>query len=91
MKKLKLFNGRPYEVLGHDNTRDLHLYIAAYSVADLQRLCLEAKLSKPSRYEIAVYWNKGTWGNPMIGVKPERGIWKVVGWNGKPERLFNGS
>src|SRR5260221_2995113 len=66
-KELKLWNGRIYN---HE-----HGYIAAYSVADAVRVA-EAEYPDAliTRSEINMYWS-GAWGNQMIGITPERGIW----------------
>jgi hypothetical protein len=75
MKKLKAWNGRPYEVLPTSQWKGAHIYVAAYSVEDVRRLCGELGLSIPSRNEINEYWSKGCWGNAMEGVVAERGVW----------------
>ena len=88
MRKLKLWNGRPYSVLrkcevGRDSW---HVYIAAYSAEDARRLCGELGLTTPSTSELRDYFGK-CWGNAMDGITPERGVWKVLGYHGKPERI----
>lgn len=66
-KKLKLFNGRIYN---HE-----HGFIAAYSVADAVRVAAEEyPRACITTSEINVYWSK-CWGNSMIGITPERGLW----------------
>jgi hypothetical protein len=75
MKNLKLWNGRPYSVLPADQWKGNCIYVAAYSIADIQRLCGELGLGIPSRNEISVYWSAGCWGTRMEGIKVERGIW----------------
>jgi len=72
MKKLKLWNGRSYGVIG--SVIDSHINVAAYSRVDVRRLCLEAGLNDPGDTEIKEYWSE-CWGNSMSGITPERGIW----------------
>lgn len=87
MSQLKLWNGRAIDVLG--NTRQsMHIYVAAHSIADLQRLCKELGLNVPSRHEIKTYWSN-CWGNPMDGITAERGVW-VGGRTQPPRRLTKG-
>lgn len=67
-KALKLWNGRlhPYE----------HGYIAAYSRADARRVWHEALgEQRGTMIELTQYWSEGLWGNAMIGITPERGMW----------------
>lgn len=67
-KALKLWNGRllPYE----------HGFIAAYSRADAQRVWHEALgQQRGTMIELTQYWHEGAWGNSMIGITPERGMW----------------
>ena len=72
---LKLWNGRGYEVF-RDYSRDCpNVYVAAYSIADARRVCIEAGLYDPGAYEITTYWNKGCWGNKMDKVIRTRGLW----------------
>jgi hypothetical protein len=78
-KELKLWNGRPYGVLPTAQWKDRHIYVAAYSVEDARRVCREAGLSDPGRYEIQVYWSANCWGNSMAGIPVERGIWISCG------------
>lgn len=90
MKKLKLWNGRCYDVLPKNQWRKDgqtgHVFVAAYSVRDIQQLCDEHGLCKPTNYEVSVFWSAGCWGNTMEGITPERGIWLAYG-PGKPERI----
>ena len=90
-RKLKLWNGRVYGILGwsRKDTDRLHLSVAAYSVADIRQLCKELGYPDPGAYEINIYWNKGCWGNDMGGVPVERGIWIANQPNGKPQRLLS--
>jgi hypothetical protein len=85
MKTLKLWNGRPYGVLPASQWNDAHVCIAAYSVADAQRVCIEAGMSAPSASEIKEYFSP-CWGNDMDGVVRERGLW-VTRRNVAPERI----
>lgn len=91
-KPLRLFNGRPYGILPHMEWNKggsiTHLFIAAYSIADLRRLCVELGLNDPGRYEINEYWNKDAWGTHMDGIEPERGLWIKEDYNSKPERIL---
>ncbi len=75
MKELKIWNGRPYGVLPSTQWKGTHIYVAAYSMADVQRLCGELGLRIPSTNEISEYWNKGCWGNAMQKIPIERGVW----------------
>ena len=86
-KELKLFNGRTYGVLPSAYWRDSHLYIAAYNMADVMRVCTEAGLQAPTRNEITTYWSKGQWGNSMDGIAVERGIWVKIGYSNPPIRI----
>lgn len=79
---LRCWNGRPY-ALGLIDP-DLHVCLAAYSIADAQRVCTELGFEKPSYREITEYWSE-RWGNDMAGIVPERGLW-FVRERGKPER-----
>ncbi|HEX5704894.1 MAG TPA: hypothetical protein VFX97_16975 [Pyrinomonadaceae bacterium] len=65
-RELKLFNGRLLDFQ--------HGYIAAYSRADAVRLYDEFIGGRGTLPEIRDYWNKGSWGNSMIGVTPRRGM-----------------
>lgn len=66
-KALKLWNGRlsPYE----------HGYVAAYSRADAVRVLEQHAGGSGYANELRVYWHAGAWGNSMLGVTPERGLW----------------
>ena len=87
MKTLKFWNGRPYGVLGHgDEFKSAHVYVAAYSAADARRVCVEAGKDDPGAREISVYWAP-CWGTLMKDVQPERGLWVVHGYHGKPQRI----
>jgi hypothetical protein len=90
-KQLKLWNGRCYGVVPRNQwKRDGHVghvYVAAYSANDVRRLCRELGLGDPGAHEIKVYWNKGSWGNSMAGITPERGVWIGYGPRDKPTRL----
>lgn len=67
-KSLKLWNGRIYNYE--------HGYIAARSVADAVRVAQEhLPLAQITPHEIKVYWHANAWGNRMIGITPERGLW----------------
>ncbi len=74
MKALRLFNGRPYGILPNDMWKGSHVCIAAYSIADAQRVCVEAGLHDPGYHEIKEYFSE-CWGNDMSGITPERGVW----------------
>lgn len=84
-KKLKLWNGRmspPYD----------HGYVAAYSRADAIRVIAEG-LGRGSRgmvTELRDYWSEGAWGNQMIGIKPERGLWAQKTRTSDVLRIVNG-
>lgn len=85
VKTLRFWNGRPYGVLPHSEWKDAHIFIAAYSIADARRVCVEAGYGDPGYQEIKEYWSE-CWGNRMAEVKPERGLWVTHGYNGEPER-----
>ena len=86
MKTLKLYNGR-------FDRRD-HIFIAAYSNADAARILVQA-YAKVNGYgarsnminEINVYFNKGSWGNSMEGITPERGAWVQDGKFGSEHKI----
>jgi len=93
VKKLRLYNGADWDHRGG------HLYIAAYSVKDVVVLAYEAELKvkghgrRFTEYWFNTYFNKGTWGNRMNGITPERGVWWVrqeygPGCKEKPQRLL---
>jgi len=89
MKKLRLWNGRPYKVLdSSDYCRYTHISVAAYSRADARRVCVEAGKNDPGDKEIKEYWNE-CWGKDMAGITPERGLWVVRGYGNAPERIKN--
>jgi len=82
MRKLKLFNGRDWDCRGG------HLYVAAYSEKDACDLSNEAyrrlkgytdrpDIKATTLNEVRNYWSKGCWGDRMIGITPERGLWWV--------------
>ena len=75
IRKLQLWNGRGYGVFRKYDRSCPTVYIAAYSIADAERVCVEAGLNDPGYYEITKYWNKGVWGNKMNGISPKRGLW----------------
>ena len=89
--ELKLWNGRTYSVLAGSCRSGAHLYIAAYSVADARRVCVEAGFNDPGASEINTYWSKGAWGNAMNGVPVERGIWIQRDKACVPERVIPGT
>lgn len=84
-KRLKLWNGRmspPYK----------HGYVAAYSRADAIRVIAES-LGYSSRgmvSELRDYWSEGNWGNSMIGIVPERGLWASHTDSGPIGRVVKG-
>lgn len=82
-KKLKLWNGRIYN---HE-----HGYIAAYSVADAVRVASEEyPRARITPHELNIYWHCGTWGDQMIGITPERGIWIEEKGNREIKRVVGG-
>lgn len=74
MKTLRFWNGRPYGILPQAQWKGAHACIAAYSMADARRVCVEAGMSDPGASEIKNYFSE-CWGNDMAGVTPERGLW----------------
>lgn len=96
-RQLKLWNGRPsWAVLRSDSPewtrsrdgRDAHMYVAAYSVADLRRMCEAYTGHDPGSHEITQYWSADCWGLNMDGVVPKRGIWVVIGYGHEPPVLL---
>ncbi len=65
--------------------RNKSVCIAAYSIADAKRLCVELGLKEPSHAEIRDYFGE-CWGNDMRDITPERGVW-IVGRGDTPERV----
>lgn len=95
-KILKLFNGGgaccrksgdQRWLVGQSN-RYIHAYVAAYSQEDCRRVIAEYSGAAPSVGEIRDYWSKGTWGDSMKGVVPERGLWIRFGDHGLPVRVY---
>lgn len=81
-KELRLWNGRPYGVLPRgDWDKGYSIAVAAYSMADARRVCVESGCGDPGINEIRNYWSE-CWGNSMGGITPERGVWKIK--HGKP-------
>lgn len=80
--KLRLWNGRPYGVLPPREWKDTSVCVAAYSMADARRVCLEAGMTDPGAREVKEYWSE-CWGNDMAGITPERGIWVTKGGEAK--------
>jgi hypothetical protein len=76
---LKRWNGR-----GWDNVE--HVFVAAYSAAEAVRLLKAAGHSHMTTYELKVYFWK-TWGEPMKGIRPERGVWIQRKGNRAVERV----
>lgn len=66
---LKLWNGR-----GGDWRGVAFCYVAARSAADAVRLLQAAGHSRMTRHELKVYF-ANVWGNPMNGIRRERGVW----------------
>lgn len=99
-KELKLWNGRGLvlntsklkQFIPIDDSdrnarynRDVHMFIAAYSVADAVRLINEFNGYEGNHSsEIKEYFSKNCWGNRMEGITPERGIWVTEGYKIKP-------
>jgi hypothetical protein len=82
-KPLLLMNGR----WGGRNQQ--HVYVAAYSKADADRLLQQASgIPHSFMNEINVYFSKGCWGNAMDGITPERGVWVTDNWGDNRERLI---
>ena len=38
-------------------------------------------------HELSIYGTEGCWGNQMIGITPERGVWFAKDYNSKPEKI----
>lgn len=83
-KTLKIWNGRPYFCHNRQDPKweDVQvgrtsgsIYAAAYTRADLRRLITEYTGQPISDSEIKTYWNEGHWGDEMVGITPERGLW----------------
>ena len=89
-RTLKLWNGRANEIVMRATREDIHAYIAAYSIVDMQRLCAEVGLRKPTDHEVRKFWTAGHWGRVMEDVTPTRGVWVTVSKEairGKPFRI----
>jgi len=69
MKNLKTWNGRWYE-----NNQFCHANVCAFSRADARRVIATYKGTYISDRELRDYWAP-CWGNSMIGIMPERGLW----------------
>lgn len=70
-KKLIIMNGRFFQ-----NGKNVHAFVAANSKADANSLLQQASKSTSSFvHEISEYFSIGCWGNPMDGIKIERGVW----------------
>ena len=78
-KELKIWNGRPYGVLPPSQWKDSHIFVAAFSIVDARRVCVEVGGSDPGYSEIKNYWSSGCWGNAMEGIPIERGVWVQYG------------
>ena len=91
-RKLKIWNGRPYGILPTQEWKKggqaAHVYACAYSVSDLQSLCVELGLEPVTRSEVSKYWSPH-WGIQMREIAPERGIWVAYGYSGRPARVQN--
>lgn len=85
MKKLRLFNGRFHE----KDAGQVHAYVAAYSRADAVRVITEylGYKTRGMENELKVYWSE-TWGNPMIGIEPQRGLWVQLKHMDKPIKRY---
>ena len=75
-KHLKFWNGRPLgKFLRNDNYKSAHMYVAAYSRAEAQRLI--DKIGCVGRNEIKEYYSE-CWGTTMDTVVPyDSGVWVV--------------
>ena len=87
MKTLRFWNGRPHGILPRTQWEKSHVCIAAYSMADAGRVCVEAGLNDPGAWEIKNYFSE-RWGNDMQGVTPERGVW-VTRRGQPPQRMHS--
>lgn len=83
-KRLKIWNGRG------GNWREVeYVYVCASSQRDAVTLVTQAGHPMMTQYELRVYWQEGCWGNPMKGIKQERGVWVQRGdWKSPVERLI---
>lgn len=81
-RSLRLWNGR----WGRNNEQ--HIYIAAYSQKDAVNVIEELFGDRPrlTLYELQKYFSPH-WGNPMDGIKPERGAWITHSWRETPQRI----
>ncbi len=80
MKALRLFNGRPYGILPNDMWKGSHVCIAAYSIADAQRVCVEAGLAGG---EV----DTPTTGRLVVCDNDSARVWELnrePSWNGMP-------
>ena len=82
-RPLVLMNGR----WGRDTRH--HIYIAAHSMHDAAKMLQEyCPMNKTSwYYEIKKYFNIGSWGRVMDGIKIERGAWEHDVRESAPRRI----
>ena len=83
MRKLRIWNGRGASGGGH-------MYLAAHSRADAARMLAGYYGGSVSSWvaELRVYFAEGLWGNSMVGVSRERGIWEQEGFSDTPIRVY---
>ncbi len=94
-KTLKIWNGRGYCCIkpsdplfsGMRPNGYVHAYVAAYSRADARRVIEEYTGIDPKETELRDYFSEGCWGNAMVNITPERGLWIIVGHNSDPVRV----
>jgi len=81
MKKIKIFNGRWENCNGH-------AYVGAYTQKHVVELCKQAGYSSMTIGELQIYWSKGCWGTPMVGIEPQVGVWLQEQWDSPVKRLI---
>jgi hypothetical protein len=90
-RKLKIWNGRPYCCHKPSDKRwsrsmEGHAYVCARTREEARRVIEEYCGIKPSANELRDYWSDGCWGDAMVGIEPECGLWISFGRD-KPVRV----
>jgi hypothetical protein len=75
----------PYPMTGK---KTINIYAAAYSVADLIKLCKAAGYPRVTRKEVREYWVE-CWTIVMKDIPVERSVWVEEDY--KLRKVFNGS
>lgn len=95
-RELKVWNGRgwcchnPKDPRWKDVRPDtVSAFICAFSRADARRVIAEYTGILPGDAELRDYFSE-VWGNPMKGVRHERGLWLQFGRHTAPVRVLGG-